>query len=64
MIKRRLLTEKELLAEMPWMTSRMLRQLRFTRRIPYFAPSYRVRLYDPDKILQALERSEIEAVGR
>ena len=61
MLKRRLLTEPELLAEMPWLTKRLLREMRFQKRIPFFALSYRIRLYDPEAILAALERCEIKA---
>jgi hypothetical protein len=60
---REILTEKELLLRFHWLTKRQLRELRLRRKIPYFAPSYRVRLYDPEAVLRALERFEIVEVG-
>jgi hypothetical protein len=48
-----LVTEEELLKLIP-MTSRILRQLRYKRKIPFYAPSYRIRLYDVDEVKQAL----------
>ena len=61
MPKRRLLTEAELMAEIPGLTKRLLRELRFRRKIPYYAPSYRVRLYDPEAVLEALKFCEVHA---
>lgn len=61
MSKRKLLTEAELMAEIPGLTKRLLRELRFRRRIPFYAPSYRVRLYDPEAVIKALEFCVIEA---
>jgi hypothetical protein len=60
---REVVTEGDLLKLIPGLTSRQLRQLRLTRKIPYFAPSYRVRLYDPAAVIRALERLEILEVG-
>jgi hypothetical protein len=61
MTKRRLIGEAELLAEIPGLTTRQLRELRHRRRIPFYAPSYRVRLYDAEAVLKALEFCEVQA---
>jgi hypothetical protein len=63
MARREVVTEEELLKRFPWLNKRRLRQLRLTRRIPYFAPTYRTRLYDPEAVLCALERFEVFEVG-
>jgi hypothetical protein len=62
-IRREIVTEKVLLELIPGLTPRQLRQLRLTKKIPYFSPSYRIRLYDPSAVLKALERLESIEVG-
>jgi len=54
MTQKRLVTEDELLAIIP-MPPRVLKELRFRRKIPFYAPSYRIRLYDVDAVLAALD---------
>jgi hypothetical protein len=63
MPRREVITEDELFARFPWLNKRRLRELRLRRKIPYFAPTYRTRLYDPEAVLRALERFEIVEVG-
>jgi hypothetical protein len=62
-VARELLNEKQLLERIPGLTSRQLRELRFRRRIPYIAPSYRLRLYDPEAVVRALTRFETVEIG-
>jgi hypothetical protein len=61
---KRLLTEAELLEEFSWLNKRLLREMRYRRRIPFYAPSYRIRLYDPEAILKALGRYEIRPLQK
>jgi hypothetical protein len=60
---REIINESQLLERIPGLTSRQLRELRLRRKIPYFAPSYRLRLYDPEAVLKALSRFETIEVG-
>jgi hypothetical protein len=62
-VARELLNEKQLLERIPGLTTRQLRELRLRRRIPYFAPSYRLRLYDLEAVLKALSRFETVEIG-
>ena len=61
MASRRLLTEAQLIAELPFLTSNRLRYLREKRKIPFFAPGHRTRLYDPEAILKALEQYKVRS---
>jgi hypothetical protein len=63
MPRRELLTESQLLERIPGLTSRQLKRLRLDRKIPYFAPSYRLRLYDAEAVITALERHELHEIG-
>jgi hypothetical protein len=56
----RLLTEEQLLEIVP-MPSRVLKELRFQRKIPFYSPSYRIRLYDLDAVLAALDGFQVLA---
>jgi hypothetical protein len=62
-MRRHIVSEKELLEIIPGLTSRQLKRLRLTRKIPYFEISYRVRTYDPESVLKALERLEHVEIG-
>src|SRR5260221_4603540 len=48
-----LVTEEELLKLIP-MTSRVLKELRYRRKIPFYAPTYRIRLYDVEVVKKSL----------
>jgi hypothetical protein len=54
MTHKRLATEDELLEVIP-MPRRVLKELRFRKKIPFYAPSYRIRLYDIEAVLAALD---------
>jgi hypothetical protein len=58
-----LVTEEELLKLFP-MTSRVLKELRYRRKIPFYAPSYRIRLYDPDEVKKALSGFIVHPMAR
>jgi hypothetical protein len=55
-----LVTEDRLLELIPALTPRILRELRYRRRIPFVKLSYRRRLYDPKKIVRALRKLEMQ----
>jgi hypothetical protein len=60
---REILNEKQLLERIPGLTRRQLAELRFRRRIPYIAASYRLRLYDPEAVIRALTKLEVVEIG-
>jgi hypothetical protein len=55
-----LLTESQLLKQIPALNSRMLKELRYRRKIPFVKLSYRQRLYNPEKIIRALTKLEVQ----
>jgi hypothetical protein len=55
-----LVTESELIKKIPALNSRILKELRYRRRIPFVKLSYRRRLYNPDKIIKALTKLEVQ----
>ncbi len=58
-----LVTEEELLKLIP-MTSRVLKELRYRRKIPFYAPSYRIRLYDVAEVMKALAGFIVHPMAR
>jgi hypothetical protein len=60
---RRLINEAQLLAELPGLSSRQLAELRYRKKIPFYSPTYRLRLYDLEAVLNALARFETLAGG-
>ena len=52
------MSEKELLTEVVRITSRSLREFRRRRLIPFLKLGKRTILYDPEKVLAALEKHE------
>jgi hypothetical protein len=63
MSKPELLNEQQLLERIPGLTSRQLKRLRLSRRIPFYAASYRLRLYDFEAVIRALKRTELLEIG-
>jgi hypothetical protein len=55
-----LLIESELIKRIPALTSRILKELRYRRKIPFVRLSYRRRLYNPAKVLKALSKLEVQ----
>jgi hypothetical protein len=55
-----LVTESELIKKIPALTSRILKELRYRRRIPFIRLSYRRRLYNPERVLKALTKLEVQ----
>jgi hypothetical protein len=57
-----LIEEEELLKHVP-MTPRLLRELRYQRKIPFVRLSYRAIRYDLKKVMAAIERLEIKEIA-
>jgi hypothetical protein len=55
-----LVTESQLIKKIPALNSRILRELRYRRKIPFVRLSYRRRLYNPARIIAALTQLEIQ----
>jgi hypothetical protein len=62
MAAKRLLNIKALSREKE-LTERQIRTLYQTGKIPYMKVGHRTVLFDPEKVMAALERFEIKAVG-
>jgi hypothetical protein len=52
------------LSEQKGIPVRTLRTLVSSRKIPYLKLGHRLLFFDPDKVDKALERFEVQAVGR
>jgi hypothetical protein len=63
MARRELTDEAGVLAALPGLSRRQLRELRLRRKIPYIRVSYRHILYDIERVITALERLELHEVG-
>jgi hypothetical protein len=63
-MSKKLVTDKQLVETLPdGFTTRRIATLRRDGKIPYVKLGYRTLLYDPEKVMAALQRREIKANG-
>lgn len=52
------------LSEITGLPVRTIRSLKTQRKIPFIRVGYRTHLFDPEKVIEALGKFEIKAVGQ
>jgi hypothetical protein len=54
-----IVSEKQLLENIPALTRRQLRKLRAQRKVPFLRIGHRSFLYEPDRVIEALKKLEV-----